>query len=277
MATLICVPAPNLPSMLEITMPGMGVLQMINDKIDGIPRPSEYILKGLNALMPAMSPIYMLIRVLDVLVAITNCQKVIPIAIITLNPSKIFECIEKLIEAFANLIPLIPPLAYVRMIVDIVTSLRVLVDDLLSTLVEIDEEISRIANLVANAVDNDDVVALAIGECARENLNKNVAGLMEIFSVFGKMLALVFNTLDTFAPLLPPHIQNKLDSAKSALTGMDTNVSASAYPPVSALKDSLFAVRLILQTVEQLGKFVLGAQFVWTNPPIPEDFKFANA
>lgn len=276
MATLVCITAPNLPDKLEITMPGMGVLELINDKIDGIPRPSEYILKGLNAISPALAPVYMLIRVLDVVVAITNCVKAIPTSIITLNPSGIFDCIEKLVESFAKLLPLIPPLAYVKMIVDIVVALRVLVDDLLSTLVAIDVEISRVANLIANAADNDDSVAYAIGECARENLNRNTAGLLEVLSVFGKMMTLIFNTMETFAPLLGSSTYNKLVKARQAFADIDVNVGASDWTPIGQLKDALFAIRFALQTVEQIGKAVLGLQFSQIAPAIPEDYTFAN-
>ena len=276
MATLVCINIGNLPDKLEITMPGMGVLQMINDKIDGIPRPSEYVLKGLNSLMPAMAPIYTIIKVLDVIVALTNCIKAIPMAIITLNPSKIFECVEKLIEAFAALIPMIPPLAYVRMIVDIVIAIRVLVDDLLNVLVEIDKEISRIKNLIANAVDNDDTVSVAIGECAKENLNKNVAGLIEMFTVVGKIMAIVFNILDTIAVLLPPGTQKELNATKESILGLDVNISASDYPPVGPIKDGLFGLRTVLQTIEQVGKAVLGLRFSLAAPPFPTDFEFEN-
>lgn len=276
MATLVCINLGNLPAKLDITMPGMGVLQLINDKIDGIPRPSEYVLKGLNALMPAMAPIYTIIKVLDVIVALTNCIKAIPMAIVTLNPSKIFECVEKLIEAFAALVPMIPPLAYVRMIVDIVVAIRTLVDDLLNVLVEIDKEISRITNLLANAIDNDDTVAVAIGECAKENLNKNVAGLIEIFTVVGKLMAIVFNILETIAVLLPPAAQDEFSRAKESILGIDVNVGASDFPPISAMKDGLFTLRTVLQTIEQVGKSILGLRFSLANPPFPTDFEFDN-
>jgi hypothetical protein len=267
---------PDLPNKMEVTMPGIGVLQMINDKVDGVPRPSEYILKAMNALSPALGPVYMIIRVLDVLIAITNCQKAIPNAIMTLNPTKIFECIEKLVQAFANLIPLFPPLTYVRMVVDIVSAMRVLVDDLLSTLVEIDKEVSRVANMLANAVDNDDTVALQIGECAKENLNKNIAGLMEVLQVITKTITVLFNIIDTFSSLLPPPAQNEIDKIKKQITGIDVNVSATDFPPLKGIKDVLFIIRNVLQVIEQFGKAVLGLQFSLTEPPFPTDFEFDN-
>lgn len=276
MATLVCVQMPDIPDKLEVTMPGIGVLQLINDKIDGVPRPSQYVLKAMNSLSPALGPVYTFIRILDVVIAITNCQKAIPNAIMTLNPSKIFECIEKLIQAFANLIPLIPPLTYVRMVLDIVVALRVLVDDLLSTLVEIDKEISRISNMLANAVDNDDTVALQIGECAKKNLNQNVAGLMQIIEVIVKILTVLMNLMDTFSSLLPAPAQEKIDGLKKQILGIDVNVSASDFPPVSGLKDGLFIIRNVLQAIEQVGKAILGLQFSLTEPPFPTDFEFEN-
>lgn len=276
MATLVCVEMPDIPDKLEVTMPGIGVLQLINDKIDGVPRPSQYVLKAMNSLSPALGPVYTFIRILDVVIAITNCQKAIPNAIMTLNPSKIFECIEKLIQAFANLIPLIPPLTYVRMVLDIVVALRVLVDDLLSTLVEIDKEISRISNMLANAVDNDDTVALQIGECAKKNLNQNVAGLMQIIEVIVKILTVLMNLMDTFSSLLPAPAQEKIDGLKKQILGIDVNVSASDFPPVSGLKDGLFIIRNVLQAIEQVGKAILGLQFSLTEPPFPTDFEFEN-
>jgi hypothetical protein len=273
MATVVCISVPNIPNALNITLPGVGELQFIKDTIDGIPRPSTYVLKALNALSPSLAPLYTIIRVLDVIISLVGCIKAIPKAL-PANPSPIINCIKNLVKAFANLVPLLPPLSYVRMIADILAALRVLIDDMLTVLTQIDAQVSRIKELFARALQgNGDPVLFQIGQCAQNDLKQSTAGFLQIMQLITKIITIMTAILEIMAEVIPGPLGDKigetLASMQAASDSFEDVDPVSEYPPLQNIKTSLLLIRNVLNALESFCRGVIGMSFTLSMPELP--------
>jgi hypothetical protein len=265
MATLVCIPIPEIPAKYSINMPGMGELVYLRDSLERMPRLSEIILKLLNAIQPALSPIYTVLKILDALQAVFNCLLAVKDAITTLNPGSIIRCFQKLYAAFAALLPLFPPLTYVRMVVDIVVLIRYLLDDVIYTFGLIDAEITSVKAVLSSAIENNDTVLFEIGQCRANDIQQATAGIKQILEVIGKTIGLLFTIMDLMAAVIPGPAGEKIEEAKETLaeiTGqLDTTQSVGDFPPLGALLDALTKLRNLLLFVEQVGKAIVGLPF----------------
>lgn len=270
MATSVCIKIPNLPATLTFTMPGVGQLSFLRDSLTKFPRPSELVLKLLNSINPALAPIYSILKVLDIIQAILNCITAIPKCFMTLSPGPLIKCFEKLFKAFAALIELFPPIVYLRMVRDILVAIRVLLDDILSVATMIDVEISAIKNILTQAATDQDPVLLQIGNCAKENITKQVEGIQMILTVVGKFIGIILSILELFAPLVPG-MEKKLDEIKSALGQASSNVpSVSDFPPLGPLIQALTILRNLIGTLEAFLSSALGIATTFDLASIPK-------
>ena len=274
MTTVVCVRLPSIPEDFVLTLPGLGELKYLRDTMEHMPRPSSMLLKFLNSMSPALAPINNIIKLLDMIQAIVACVTAIPKSIMTMSPGPIIKCFEKLFKALMALMQIVPPMPYIRMVVDIVKIIRMLIEDICSILQLIDVEVSRIKSALAEAQRTDNPQLLEIGECAKDNLNQEVAGIMQIIAVLGKILGIIFTIMDTIATLIPgasdkiAEWQEAMDGAMNICPG-----GVSGYPQLQAITQALSAVRLILTYIEQFGSAILGLSF-----EVPEfpSFSFAN-
>jgi len=274
MAVVLCIPAPNLSATLRVTLPGMGELTFLQQAIDAIPRPSSYVIQALNAMSPALAPVYMLIRVLDVIIAIQNCITALPKAIAMLNPAPIVSCIKKLVSVIAHLLPLLPPLAYVRLVVDIVAAIRMLVEDMISVIGLIDQQVSRIKAAINEAYQLDDSLLLQIGECAKEDLKQNTAGLMQVLEAISKLMTALLGMLQIMAAVLPGPAGNKINKMVEDVAGFQSDIDSLAdpsdFPPLGGMLAALTTFRDILVGIETLGKAILGLPMTLNPLAIPQ-------
>lgn len=269
MATEICIKIPDLPATLKFTMPGLGQMQMIRDSLTKMPRPSEYILKLLNSVNPALAPIYSILKVLDIIQAIFTCVNAIPKCFMTLSPGPLIKCFEKLFKAFAALIELFPPIVYVRMIYDLLTFIVALLDDILSVVTAIDVEISAIKNILTQAATDQDSVLLSIGNCAKNDVMKQVEGITLILQVVGKIVGIFLQILELMAALIPG-ADKKIEEIKEALGQAQANVpSATDFPPLHAIVVALVNVRNAIGIVQSFLGAVLGVTTTFSLASIP--------
>lgn len=269
MAAVICVKLPDIPDKYKLMMPGMGELVYLRDSIESMPRPSSMLLKFLNSLGPALAPINSVIKLLDMIQAIVTCISAVPKCFMTLSPGPLIKCFEKLFKALAALMALVPPMPYIRMIVDIVTLLRYLVSDLLNVFSIIDKEISKIKQILKTAQETEDTVLLDIAECAQHNLNQEISGIMQIIQVIGKITNIIFTIMETIASLIPG-ADEKVAEWKEAMGGAADNLpsSASGFIPLGPLVKALTVICNILVVIEQFGKAITGQSFQM--PTIPD-------
>jgi len=237
-------------------------------------------MKFLNNLAPALAPIYSILKIIDIIQAIVNCINAIPKSIMPPNPQPIIKCLQKLVKAFAELIPLIPPLAYVRMVVDIVQILQYLVNDLLSLTGIIDRQMQRIKTTLRKGMEQVDQQLVISAECARDNLNQEITGLLEIIEVIGKFMSLIFTVLDTISALCPP-LQDKVDEWRQAITGATDQTGGSAedalgFMQLTPIITILKILSVILAYIAQVGSAIVGLNF---DPEAftPPDITLSNA
>ena len=264
MAVVVCIPPIPLPDLMSVTMPGMGELTFLRDSLDKAPRPSELILKALNNLAPALAPIYGFLRILDVNIALFNCTQAMKKAVLQLSPKPIIDCLPKLVKAVTALAPLIPPLSYVTMVVDMVTMARALVADMLSYIAELDAQITAINQMYLDAQTNNDNALLVIANCAKASINAESEGIMQIMVVIGKVTAVMLQTLDVISSTLPGPASKKVDEIKKQLTGVQataTGVTLTDFPPLGQMQQVLVLLHTILTYIEAAGNAVLARSF----------------
>jgi len=221
------------------------------------------LLKFLNSLSPALAPINSIIKLVDLLQAIVSCVTSIPKCFLTLSPGPLIQCFEKLFEALAGIIALVPPFPYIAMVGDIAHLLRQLVDDLLSVVVIIDREVSRITAVLQEAQEAEDAILLEIGECARDNLNQQTLALYQVVALIGKLIGLILSIMEAIATLIPGAGEKVAGwaAAITGATGAVGSVSVSGFPPLGPLVQLLQLVRTILVAIEQFANAVLGRAF----------------
>lgn len=262
MATIVCIPPlDDALSDLGITMPGVGRLEFLKDSIDKIPRPSEYILKALNNMSPALSPVFTMLRIIQVVQAILNCIKATKKSISQLNPGPLIGCFRGLFEAFANLLPLIPPLSYVKLVADIMTALRLLIEDMLNVIVIIDTRISTIKAIIERGYDTDDPNLISIGNCAKDDLNEEAATILQLMRMLGLVIGSVFTIMEIIGDLLPGPAGDKIKSVGEQLSGAQADtqaVSLGDFPPLGAMQTTLMGLRDVCAMIELIANTALG-------------------
>ena len=261
-ATIVCIPPfEDVLSDLGITFPGVGRLQFLKDSIDKIPRPSEYILKMLNSAAPALSPVFTMLRIIQVVQAVLNCIKAIKKAVTQLNPGPIIKCFRGLFEAFANILPMIPPLAYVKLVVDIMTALRLLVADMLNVLVIIDRRITELKALAQRGYDNDDPNLIAFANCGKDDLNAEAATLIELLRAISLIISSFFSIMEIIADLMPGPAADSIGEITKKITGAQSDVASIGvfdFPPVKQIQTILMGLHDLCYAIETIGNTALG-------------------
>jgi len=273
MATLVCVQLPAIPPNLTLSFPGVGELNFLKEQLTGIPRMSDSVLKMLNNISPALSPIYTIIKILDVLIALFNCINAIPKSL-PFNPEPIIDCIKKLVKAVAGIASLMPPIVYVRMIGDLAAAVGMILKDFFDIIAMIDLQITYTKSVIAQAIANDDPVLLSIGECSKEDIAPSAAGMMQILEVLGKLLNLFMIILDIMASVLPGPIGDQITKVKQDITGASetvasSSVSAGDFPKLEPMLYSITLMYSITMFVENLCKGLVGATVTLQPPVLP--------
>lgn len=261
MAIPICIKLPAMPPEYKLALPGMGELTYIRDSLERMPRPSEMLLKFLNSIGPALAPVYMLIKVLDVIQAIIRCVLAVKKAITELSPLPLIQCFEGLFEAIAKLIPLIPPMAYLKMVMDIIGLVRYLLDDIIGLVYIIDNEISQIKAMINAGTASGDLRLIEIAECSRHNLNQQAAGMINVLTLIGKLLGTLLIVLDMLEAFLPPPAAKEIRKVKEAITGAsDTALSSSvgSFPGLQQMLEAVTMLRDALVTIQTVIGPVVG-------------------
>jgi len=269
MASVFCINIPKHISNLELELPGIGSLQMIKEKIDSFPRISDYVLKMMNISAPAMAPIRNILRVLDVVIAVMKCIKAIPDSLVPPSPGPILDCITGLAEAVAALLEFIPPFPYVKMIFQIMKAIRQLLDDLIADINTIDAQISLIKSMISRGADTGNTTLIELGECAKTEVEEMVNGILSVFELIGKLLAIVGGILEILVAIMPP-LKSSIGKIASATTSIDQMVNAGIppvedFPGLGTLVDGLLILRNAIHGVE----IAIGAAIGSASPFVP--------
>ena len=153
--------------------------------------PSE-LLQALFAMVnSALTPLNPLFDIIDAVIAVFDCVKAIPKAIIELNPTPLIECIPNLAAAIEKLLQLIPQLSLPFMIVDTIDVIILFLNEIKRTILRMQAQAAAIlaANLRAAAPGN---VALALTmDCINANFDADLINLNAQMAPLNRLLGII--------------------------------------------------------------------------------------
>jgi hypothetical protein len=170
-----------------VPFPGGGELCATTYSFDPMALLAPYI----QALNSAMIPLMPIFRIIDTVVAIVECIKALPQAVVTLNPAPIFQCLEKLIRVIVEILKLIPfislPFTLLGIFDCIILFLRAIRDTVLRILVRF----AQITILLGSTDPNQVFIAqceLQLLQAQLGNLNALMAAMASIFRLVNLFL-----------------------------------------------------------------------------------------
>ena len=185
-----CFEAVVTPREICIRFP-VGNEMCVNIPSINIPDPSELLAQMFAQINAALAPLQPIFNIIDAVVAVFECVKAIPKAIIQLNPVPLIECIPNLADAIAKLIALIPVLSLPIFLVDLLDVIIFMLRELRNQFQRILNRIAAIAaaNLRAQAPGN---VALSLAmDCINNNFDADLVNLNEQVAPLNRLLGIV--------------------------------------------------------------------------------------
>jgi hypothetical protein len=163
----LTVPAPP-PS---LSIPHFGVLEKAREGLDQIPDPIDMLCKFQDQLALALAPVRRYLEMVEAFLTIRQCMTVIPDAIVSLDPSTIYDCLKALVKAVARLLSWMPPLAYVRTAMEICSYCIDLVDGVLELFDKVDAKLTKWINIYELAEQVGDLELIAFVGCGASQVN----------------------------------------------------------------------------------------------------------
>ena len=191
-------PTPVTPPAVRI--PYLGDLSAAKTALSKMPDMEEYLAQFQGILGTAMAPVRQFIELIQNIMALVDCITAIPEAIMSLDPGKIFECLEKLFKAIAAIVAYVPPLPYIRTGLDIAGYAIDLIDAIMDIFKTLDDKISSYIDTWNDAVKYLDSALQADVDCAlteTEALLQNLAPALAFIMPISNIL------MDVFTKLMP--------------------------------------------------------------------------
>jgi len=245
----------------------MGSLKAFASSLNEVPRVSTHAFRLLNAALPAAAPFWTILKILAVILALEKCARAVKDAVEELSPMPVINCLEKLTAALADLAALFPPIAYVKLLVDIMVALRSMIDDIISLLDAIDAQIT----LIKAALLDPDPYTVEIGNCAQANLKQESANILIIAGLIAGIVQSFINQMMIIESFLPGNkndpdtpagklysVTQKITTAQDAIGDFDASTD---WPDLRNLLLLLQVCREAILYVESAGKAILGMQF----------------
>lgn len=159
---------PKIPPQLHL--PGFGVFKKLGTAIDEVPDGSGLIGAFLDDLSEQLAPLMGILEIVEAVMAVYNCVKALPEAILTFNIGAIFECLQNLARAIAVIFGYIPPMGYIRTAIDISGFCIDLIDEIFKLLMKIDQKITRLIATYEEAQQLLDDDLKIMSECAADEV-----------------------------------------------------------------------------------------------------------
>ena len=223
----IDVPGP--PPQLDI--PHFGIMEKAWAGLRSIPDPDKLLIEFQDVLATALAPVRRFLEIVEVIVAIYNCVKAIPEAVMSLSPQPIYDCLQGLAKEMAKLLSWFPPMAYVRLGMELASYCIDLLDEIIALFTELDNTLTGYINLWNNAQALLDNELQSILQCASTDALARVAMALDVLK-FIRPAADILN--DVFIRLLPTSEAVKgLKKSRDDYQAADTYV-ASAVTAIRA-------------------------------------------
>lgn len=143
------IPLPAPPPQMDL--PGLGTLQEAWKTLGGIPSASDMVAEFLNQAQTALAPVKRYLEMVQTVAAIVECITKIPDALMSLDPTELLDCFEKIHKAVMKILTYLPPLSYLKMGLDLCSFCIQLIDGILDLLRAIDRRIQDYSKLLEEA------------------------------------------------------------------------------------------------------------------------------
>lgn len=186
-----CIELPSPPDKLEICFPGGFCLSHIWTGIDKIPHIADQPLQFFGQIGPLLGALQPVFTIIDTVVALFKCLVAIPKAILSLNPSELFECLPNLVEIINKLLSMIPQLSAPRMVRQAIIAIARLLQGVASDLSFLNAQANRVLEAIDRAADLGDVRMSNLLACRQNTLNAQAQATGEAMQGIGRIVLLV--------------------------------------------------------------------------------------
>lgn len=209
-----CIPArPIAP--LQVTIPGIGVLQSIKNTVDGVPTPSSLAMSMLGQVSPALAPLMGILRLVDVVVQLEQALKDVT------NPIALAGDLEKLATNIGLLGDFIPGIAYAKTVRDLLDMISALLSGIASKITRWVSESQAISAALASAQILNDPDLANSANCAITRLaeaqGSAQVSLQEIGQIL-KVVKLIADIISAVVPISVPGISDITDAIDTLAT-----------------------------------------------------------
>lgn len=186
-----CLELPSPPSKLEICFPGGFCLSHIWTGIDKIPHLADQPLQFFGQIGPLLGALQPIFTIIDTVVSLFKCLVAVPKAILSLNPSELFECMPALIELINKILSMIPQLSAPRMVRQTIIAIAQLLQGIASDLSFLSAQMNRVLDAIDRAADLEDVNMSNLLACRQNTLNTQAQSTGDALQGVGRIVLLV--------------------------------------------------------------------------------------
>lgn len=232
MAVIPCLYLGDPPALPELEIPQFGILQAARQSLYDLPDISTYIMTLQNAAAAALAPLRRFLELIEVILAIKNCQQAVIDALIPPSPGPIIECLKDLIEAIARLASFFPPLEYVKTALSLAKFAIQILDAIISLFELLDSRITELKVNLELAVELGDLELGAINDCAG-GMTPIIVNSMDIMKFITPMLSILLDPLSRLLPI--PELREMADSIANfpeLLTDAQSAIEGAEGPAV---------------------------------------------
>ena len=174
---------------LTIPLPGgIEVGPVIGNRTASI---TELIMSTISQASPALAAFVPFMKMLATMEAAAAVLTIIPKAIITLSPSKVVDALVEMTKALAELLKLLPPLVLPLSIMRFIAIVVMLLQEMIDNLHSLDQAITDAEYAIAKGQEREDDDLIAIGQCARSNVEAEIEQAMSILTMLGAPIRLI--------------------------------------------------------------------------------------
>lgn len=200
MAVERCIRFGDLPALPSIEIPQFGILSAIRKDLYSIPDINPYLLDMQAQIQLAIAPLRRFFELIEIILAIRDCQKAVIDALLPPSPGPIIECLRNLIRALARLAAFFPPLEYVKTLVTMCIYSVAFIDAVWDLFGLLDARISELKAGLAEAIRLGDLDLAAIYDCASTEVTALINQSLDPLQI---VLVPIQMMLDPIARLVP--------------------------------------------------------------------------
>lgn len=199
---LVCLDCIVPPQSLSVTMPGGAVLSasLPNSIVPSSGEIARQLFAQVNAALTPLSPVF---AIMDAIKAIVDCVTAVPEAITKLDVAGLLQCAPDMVNAFAKVAAIFPPLSLPQTIRDILAAIIAFLEGVRSDLEGAKRQLDRIAELSTAAQKPGNAALLPILGCAEAFYSKVMEHTANSAAPLNKLLGLI-NMLITLIPGVQP-------------------------------------------------------------------------